>query len=161
MASPASIAKHPIHPMLVAFPVGLLIFSLISDIIYAARWGGPVWNDVAMYTMAGGIIGALLAAVPGFIDLFSISNPKIKKIGIWHMCINLTVVVLFLINCLIRYQAPRGTAGPIWLSVIGIILLAVSGWLGGEMVYVHGVAVESAPGAMRDGAIGQTPKRAA
>src|SRR5262249_39619984 len=103
MASPASIAKHPIHPMLVAFPVGLLVFSLISDIIYAARWGGPVWNDVAYYTMAGGIVGALMAAVPGFIDLLSISNPKVKKIGILHMSINLVVVVLFLINCLIRY----------------------------------------------------------
>src|SRR5215471_10029839 len=150
MASPASIAKHPIHPMLVAFPVGLLIFSLISDIIYLARWGGPVWNDVAMYTMAGGIVGALLAAVPGFVDLFSITNPRVKRIGIWHMSINLVVVVLFLINCLMRYQAPRGTAGPIWLSVIGIVLLAVSGWLGGEMVYVHGVAVEPEGTSMRE-----------
>lgn len=69
MASPASIAKHPIHPVLVALPIGLWIFSLVSDVIYLTKWGGPVWNDVAFYTMAGGFGSALLAAVPGLIDL--------------------------------------------------------------------------------------------
>src|SRR5215212_3435021 len=60
METPASIAKHPIHPMLVALPIGLWVFSLVSDIIYRAGWGSAVWNDVAFYTLAGGIVGALL-----------------------------------------------------------------------------------------------------
>ena len=142
MASPASIAKHPIHPMLVSVPIGLWIFSLISDVIYMMSWGGLVWKDVAFYTMAGGVVGALFAAVPGLIDLLSISNAKVKTIGIWHMSINLVVVALFAANLWLRYTAAPGTASPIWLSVIGVVLLGVSGWLGGEMVYVHSVAVE-------------------
>ena len=90
MASPASIAKHPIHPMLVALPIGLWIFSLVSDVIYVMKWGSSIWNDVAFYTMAGGIAGALLAAVAGFVDFLSISKGKLRTIALWHMSINLT-----------------------------------------------------------------------
>jgi uncharacterized membrane protein len=147
MASPASIAKHPIHPMLVALPIGLWIFSLVSDVIYLLKWGGIVWNDVAFYTMAGGIVGALLAALPGLIDLLSMSAGKAKRIGIWHMSINLVVVALFAINLWLRTVAAPRANPPLWLSIIGIALLGISGWLGGEMVYVHGVAVEPQPSA--------------
>ena len=144
MPSPASIAKHPIHPMLVALPIGLWIFSLVSDVIYVMRLGGSVWKDVAFYTMAGGIVGALLAAVPGFVDFLSMSKGKIKKIAVWHMSINLTIVALFGTNLWLRIAAPTANP-PIWLSVIGVVLLGVSGWLGGEMVFVHGAAVEPQP----------------
>ena len=51
MSSPASVAKHPIHPMLVVFPIGLWTFSLVCDVAYVAGWGGPIWNDMALYTM--------------------------------------------------------------------------------------------------------------
>ncbi|MGH9834655.1 MAG: DUF2231 domain-containing protein [Blastocatellia bacterium] len=63
-ASHASIGGHPIHPILVAFPIGLWVFSLVSDIVYFMGWGSAIWNDVAFYSMAGGIVGALLAAAP-------------------------------------------------------------------------------------------------
>ena len=141
MASPASIAKHPIHPMLVAFPIGLLVFSLICDLIQLIGWGGAVWADVALYTMAGGIVGALLAAVPGLIDLLSLSG-RPKTLGIWHMCINLLVVAIFAIDFWLRTTNVATSNTPVLLSVVGVGLLGVSGWLGGQMVYVHGVAVE-------------------
>jgi len=141
MASPASIAKHPLHPILVALPIGLWVFSLVSDVIYLMHWGGPVWKDVALYTMAGGIGGALLAAIPGFIDLLSLSNGRVKRMGIWHMSINLFLVALYCLNFWLRESTP-GSNLTVWLSVIAVGLLGISGWLGGEMVYVHGVAVE-------------------
>lgn len=147
MSSPASIAKHPIHPMLIVFPVGLWIFSLISDVIYAMRWGPTVWRDVAFYTMAGGIGGALLSAIPGLIDLVSLTDSRVKRIGIWHMIINLLAVALFCVNLWLRM--PNTTTSiaiePIWLSVAGVIFIAISGWLGGEMVHVHGVSVVQRP----------------
>lgn len=142
MASPASFGKHPIHPILVAFPIGLWIFSLVCDLIFLLGWGGLVWKDVAYYTMAGGIVGALLAAVPGLVDLLSLSDPKVKKIGVWHMSINLLAVGLFAVNFLLRGGATAEAKLPLVLSVIGVVLIGISGWLGGEMVYVHGVAVE-------------------
>lgn len=141
MASPASIAKHPIHPMMVAFPIGLLVFSLVCDLIQLSGWGGAVWADVAYYTMAGGIVGALLAAVPGLIDLLSLSG-RPRTIGIWHARINLLAVVIFAIDFWLRTTSIPVSNTPILLSVIGVALLGISGWLGGQMVYVHGVAVE-------------------
>jgi uncharacterized membrane protein len=140
MASKASIAGHPIHPMLVVFPIGLWVFSLVSDFIFLAT-GDPTWRATALYTMGGGIIGALAAAVPGLIDLLSIRDPATRRIGIRHMALNLTIVVLFVINFWWRMQAPTPSNGPVWLSVIAIALLVISGWLGGEMVYVHGAGV--------------------
>ena len=79
MNTPASIGKHPIHPMLVAFPIGLWIFSLISDVIFLLG-KNLLWNEIALYTMLGGLIGASLAAIPGLIDMFSITNPKPGKL---------------------------------------------------------------------------------
>lgn len=145
MSSPASIKDHPIHPMIVGVPIGLWVFSLVSDIIYAARWGGPVWNDVAYYTMVGGVIGALIAAVPGFIDYLSISEEKTKKTGTKHLITNLSIVVLYIINIIIRTNGQPHMALPIILSVIAVGALLYSGWLGGDMVYEHGMAVELDP----------------
>ena len=79
MASRASIGGHPIHPMLIPFPIGLLVFSLIADLIYLWR-GNPVWKDyVAFYTLLGGILGAAAAAIPGLIDWATLTDPAAVK----------------------------------------------------------------------------------
>ena len=147
MATPASIGKHPIHPMLVVFPIGLWIFSLVADLIYLWR-GNPVWRDyVAFYTLAGGIIGAILAAVAGIIDYFSIRDPKVSKIAAWHARLNVLALLIFAGSLYLRTNpGAEKVSGsmtiPVLLSVIGVILIGISGWLGGEMVYVHGLGVE-------------------
>lgn len=146
MHTPASIVKHPIHTMLIVFPVGLWIFSLICDFIYLGGAPASVWSKVAFYTMVGGFVGALAAAVPGLIDLFSLIDRQVKKIALLHMAINLTVVTLYAVNIWLRTSDPNNLGVCIVLSVIGVGMLAVSGWLGGEMVHVHGVGVETPPG---------------
>lgn len=145
MSSPASIKGHPLHPILVALPIGLWIFSIVSDLIFKLGYGGPVWNDVAFYTLAGGIVGALLAAIPGLIDLVAIENAKSKSIGIWHMVTNLLAVGLYCINFWLRLNRGPGDNLPITLSVIGVVFIFIAGWLGGELVYVRGVAVKQPP----------------
>lgn len=138
MRTPANIAGHPIHPMLVALPIGLWIFSLACDLFGAAGVAGA-WSTVAFYTIAGGLAGAVLAAIPGLIDLVSLPEGP-KRTAIVHMTLNVTVVALFALNLWLR---ERGDAGglPLALSFVAIGLLAVSGWLGGKLVYLHGVAV--------------------
>src|SRR5690242_19359568 len=139
MQTPARIAKHPIHPMIVPIPIGLWIFSLVCDLVHRFGAQSPNWEVVAWYTMIGGIIGALIAAVPGLIDLLSLPS-GIQSTAIKHMALNLTIVVLYIINSYLRRDGV--TDGAIWLSVLSIILLGVSGWLGGKMVYEAGVAVQ-------------------
>ena len=148
MRTPASIAGHPIHPMLVPIPIGLWIFSLVCDLIQAGGSSNPAWSTVALYTMAGGIAGALLAAVPGLIDLLSLP-PGPRRTALVHMAINLTVVALYVINFWLRLRTPEKPGSLIWLSVIAIGLLVISGWLGGKMVYVHGIAVDTPPDSLR------------
>jgi len=134
--------------MLIVFPIGLWIFSLVCDLIHLAGASGDAWLTVAFYSMVGGLIGALCAAVPGFIDLLYYKGgaPPVKKIALTHMAINLTVVVLYAINIWLRTSKPTQMATivstPVLLSIVGVALLFVSGWLGGQMVHVYGVGVE-------------------
>jgi uncharacterized membrane protein len=146
METRAAVARHPIHPMLIPFPIALWIFSLASDLIYLFDFGGPVWKDVALYTMVGGIIGGLAAAVPGYIDYRALTDPIAVRVAQMHMVINVGLVLLFTVNAGLRIINETGAWVPVFLSVVGVAALAVSGWLGGELVYVHGVAVQPGRG---------------
>src|SRR5438552_8331204 len=149
MGSRASLLKHPIHPMLVPFPIALWIFSLISDVVYGLGWGGILWNEMAFYTMAGGIVGALAAAVPGLIDYLSMSDQQTSKIAKTHMIVNLTIVGIFIADLWLRTMFAPGAGLPVVLSAIGVALLVVSGGLAGELVYVHGAGADSPPATSR------------
>ncbi|MGH7572444.1 MAG: DUF2231 domain-containing protein [Gemmatimonadota bacterium] len=141
----ARLFKHPIHPMLVPVPIGLWIFSFVCDLVYRFLSDNVIWDEVAFYTMAGGIVGALLAALPGFVDLLSLNDPATRRIALAHMLVNLTTVVLFAINLWLRTNSPPGAGVPVVLSLVGVLLLGVAGWLGGELVFRHGVGVERRP----------------
>jgi uncharacterized membrane protein len=142
METRATVAEHPVHPMLIPFPIALWIFSLASDLIFLFGFGGPVWKDIALYTMVGGIIGGLAAAIPGYIDYRSLSDPVIVRVAQMHMVINVVLIVLFTINAGLRILNGTDALLPVLLSVLGVAALGVSGWLGGELVYVQGVAVQ-------------------
>jgi uncharacterized membrane protein len=150
MASPASIGRHPVHPMLIPFPIALWVFSFIADVIYLWR-GNPIWRDwIAFYTLLGGIIGAAVAAVPGLIDWLSITDRAVVKIANWHARLNVIALVVFAISFYLRTTSGARMIGgsytiPVALSILGIILITISGWLGGEMVFRHGVAVDERP----------------
>jgi uncharacterized membrane protein len=142
MSSPASLRGHPIHSMLVVLPAGLWLFALVCDVVYVAHWGGEAWAAAALYAIGGGVVGALLAAIPGLIDLLSLHEAKVKRLGVFHMVINLIAVALFAVNFGLRLNRGPDVVPPVALTVIGVLLICVSGWLGGELVYVHGVGVE-------------------
>jgi uncharacterized membrane protein len=140
MTGKTNIAGHPLHPILVTIPIGLWIFSLACDIIYRAT-SNLTWDMIALYSMAAGVIGALLAALPGFVDLYFLPPSHAKKIGLYHMTINLTLVTIYVINFFWRRNIAPEANGPFVLSIFAVILLLVSGWLGGEMIFRYGVAV--------------------
>jgi uncharacterized membrane protein len=128
--------------MLVPIPIGLWIFSLVCDLFHAGGSTNAAWTPVAFYCMGGGIVGALLAAVPGLIDLVSLpAGPRSTALA--HMGINLTVVALYVVNFWMRMGAPDKPGNLVWLSLASVLLLAVSGWLGGKMVFEYGVAVNT------------------
>jgi len=143
--------------MLVVLPMGLWIFSLVADVIAAAGWSSP-WTEVAFYTIAGGVVGAVLAAVPGLIDFLSIRDQKSRSIGAYHMIVNLAATAIFAVNLYLR-AAGHGGSLPLILSVIAIALIGVGGWLGGELVYVHGVGVEPATPRRNTAELREVPRK--
>src|SRR2546422_1195242 len=134
MGSPASVHGHPIHPMLVVFPIGLWVFSFICDIVYHAGSYNIFWKGVGFYTMLGGVLGALVAAVPGFIDYLSLSDRRGKRNATTHMVFNIIVGALFVFNLGVRLNPLPGLEffGLIF-SIVGLGFMAVSGWLGGSL----------------------------
>ncbi len=135
---------HPVHPMLVVFPVGLFATAVVFDILYLIA-GNPIFPTVSYYMIAAGILGGLLAAIFGFIDWLGLpNNSRAKKIGGWHGLGNFVIVVLFAISWFLR----RGDANfvptslALLLSFAGIGLALITAWIGGEMVYRLGVGVD-------------------
>ena len=102
-----------------------------------------MWQTVAIYCIAAGIVGALAAAVPGLIDYFSIDEAAMKRIANLHLAVNLGAVVVFAINLWLRFRLPAESYLPLAMSIVGVVALGVGGWLGGEMVFVKGMAVEA------------------
>jgi uncharacterized membrane protein len=131
--------------MLIVFPVGLWVFSLVCDLFYLGGGSPEVWSGVALYTMIGGFIGALMAAVPGVIDFLAMKRSRVRNIAVVHMSINLVLVVLYAFNIWLRVSDPGSLGLPIVMSIVSVLMLIVSGWLGAEMVHVHAVGVEPHP----------------
>lgn len=142
MESKAKLFGHPIHPMLIVFPLGLLGTSLLFDVIYLVTENGR-WADIAFWMIASGIIGGLIAAIFGLIDFLAIRREtRARAIGLWHGVGNVVVVSLFAVSWLVRRDAPTDPGAlPIVLSAIGVGLALISGWLGGELVGRLGVGV--------------------
>lgn len=141
MRTPARIGQHPIHPMLIPIPIGLWIFSFVCDLTFVLGSGVSLWFTLSFWTIIGGLVGALIAAIPGVIDMLSLEGTP-KKIALTHGALNLTVVVLYAVNLAMRINGSEVAGLPLALSVIAITLLAVSGWLGGHLVYIHRVGVQ-------------------
>ena len=147
MESRVKFLGHPVHPMLIVFPLGLLATAVIFDILYLI-FDNPLFPTVSFYMIAAGVIGGLLAAIFGFIDWSGLpNNSRAKRIGLWHGLGNFTIVLLFIGSWLLRRSnvdfIPESLA--LTLSFAGAILALFTAWIGGELVYRLGVAVD--PGA--------------
>jgi uncharacterized membrane protein len=156
MESKVKLLGHPIHPMLIVFPLGLLATSLIFDVVGLIS-ANQLWHEMAFWLIAAGIIGGLLAALFGLIDWVAIpAGTRAKNIGLLHGVGNVVIVVLFAISWLLRYGDPRTPGSlPIIISVLAVLLALVTGWLGGELVDRLGVGVDegahlNAPSSLSD-----------
>lgn len=135
---------HPFHPILVTIPIGTWTASVIFDIIAFFVDDKSPFELGAQVLIAIGVIGALAAAVFGFLDysVLAAGTPA-KRTATIHMSLNLALVVLFVIDFFVRAASEHSkvsTAGFV-LSVIGLIVVSISGGLGGKLAYRFGVRV--------------------
>ena len=143
MESKVKAFGHPIHPMLIVFPLGLLATSLFFDIIHWIT-GNGFFSVVAFWMITAGVIGALLAAIFGLIDWLAIpAGTRAKTLGLWHGVGNVVIVLLFIVSWLIRLNAQSNpNVFAYILSIVGVVLALFTGWLGGELVDRLGVGVD-------------------
>jgi uncharacterized membrane protein len=141
MQGKATIGGHPIHPMLVPLPIGFFVGALICDIILAFTHN-PFWPQVSVVLLGFGIVGALLAALFGFVDYGTAPmSAEAKATATRHMALNLLAVVIFAVAFWLRLGDNVSTIGII-LTVVGVVVLGISGYLGGHLAYHFGVGVE-------------------
>jgi nitrite reductase/ring-hydroxylating ferredoxin subunit/uncharacterized membrane protein len=144
MLSRANIKSHPMHPMLIAFPVGLWITSFVLDLIGAWRGNATLWSAGWICVVAG-CIGAAMAAIPGVIDLFAVipPNSSAKKRGYLHGGLNSLMLLVFIG---VAWYRGGPSAQPdkisLLLSLIGVIGVGISGWLGATLVYRNQIGVD-------------------
>lgn len=165
MESRFKLLGHPVHPMLIVFPLGLLATAAVFDAIWLATGNGQ-WTTVSYYMIAAGIIGGLLAAVPGTIDFFAIPDgTRAKRIGLWHGVGNVVIVLMFAASWWIRRPDPASpSAFALVLSYAAVAFALVTGWLGGELVDRLGVGVDdgahlNAPSSLSDAPARSTERR--
>jgi uncharacterized membrane protein len=147
MYSKAKVLGHPIHPMLVGFPVAFYTATLISYIAYAAS-GDAFWFKVGVVANLAGVAGAAAAAIPGFIDwAFGIPNDHpAKATGLEHMLLNVGALAFFGINAFLQYgqwnDPNPAYRAAIALSAVGMGFVMAAGFLGWKLVQKHHVGVD-------------------
>lgn len=145
--STAKIGGHPVHPMLIPFPIAFFVAALVSDLVF---WnaGDPFWAAFSFYLLGAGIVMALLAALAGFIEFFGDRRIRALSHAWQHMVGNLLAVAIAVVNFVIRLDDPAAAILPtgLILSAVVACILVFTGWLGGELVYKHRVGISSVTG---------------
>lgn len=143
MLSKASIAGHPIHPMLIAFPIAFLVGSFFVD-LFAFGMADPEIGEVGSGLVIAGIVCGLVAAVPGLIDYLSVVPPEssAKKRATLHMAVNSIALLCFAIGWFMRADPDTPTIVSLSLSALGLVFLGSGGWLGGTLVYRNQIGID-------------------
>jgi uncharacterized membrane protein len=145
MYSKIKIAGHPLHVMLVGFPVAFYTAAFVSFACYHTNQN-PFWFKMAVTANIAGVVMALVAAIPGFVDWLNIpSTKRAKRVGVVHMLCNVTALLLFAINAYVQYQKwddiQPNESPAILLTGLGFVLTLVAGYLGWALVQSHHVGV--------------------
>ena len=144
MESRAKLFGHPIHQMLIVFPLGLLATALAFDALALAA-GTGYWSEIAYWMIAAGVVTGLVAAPFGLVDWLAIPRgTRAKRVGALHGLGNVIVLALYASGWLLRSDAPHSPGSTaLILSFLGGGLALVTGWLGGELVDRLSVGVDT------------------
>lgn len=142
VTSTVAIAGHPIHPVIVTLPIAFLVAVPVCDLVYLFT-KDLFWARGAFWLVVAGVVTGLLAAATGLMDFLGIERVRKRTAGWAHMIINIVVLALSAVNLILRWGNVAGAVIPTGLviSIIVALLLGLSGWYGGELVYRHKIAV--------------------
>jgi uncharacterized membrane protein len=140
--STVAVAKHPLHPLIVTFPIAFLTGAAGADVGYWLT-GDYFWARAAIWLIGAGFVSGLVAALTGMLDFLRIDRVKKHSAGWIHMVGNVTALALTLVNWYLRWDNVEGAVLPagIIISIVVASLLGITGWFGAELIYRHKVSV--------------------
>lgn len=140
--STARLFGHPVHPMLMPFPLVFLLSAAVVDAVFLTS-DEPFWADTSIWLLAAGVVTGVVAAGAGLIDFVTIERARSHRSGWVHFIGNVVVLVLALVNWLLRIDDVEAFVQPwgLTLSLVTALLLGVTGWTGGELAYRHQIGV--------------------
>ena len=143
MRSRAHIKGHPLHPILVSFPIAFFTGTLISDTIFLAT-GRFLFSQMAFYLALGGIVFSLIAAIPGIVDYFTVVPPEssAKKRATKHGLLNIGVLLVFTMVLLLKNNPEMSIYVILALEVTSAVILTIAGWMGGTLVHRNQIGVD-------------------
>jgi uncharacterized membrane protein len=140
--STVAIAGHPLHPAIVTMPIAFLVALPVTDLAY--WWTQDAfWARASFWLVVAGLVTSLAAAATGLMDFLKIERVRKRTAGWAHLFLNITAMVLTIVNLILRWGNITGAILPmgVAISIIVAVLLGLSGWYGGELVYRHKIAV--------------------
>jgi uncharacterized membrane protein len=135
-----SILNHPVHPILQAIPASLLPTSTTFDVLARLGIDEEGLSEAAHYSLVFGLVGAAGAAATGILDYYEIENRPVRRVALYHGLTNVALIGSYVLS--LRRRKDHKADGPVLaLSGLGAALIGLSGYLGGKLVYEHGVRV--------------------
>ncbi|MFM7426641.1 MAG: DUF2231 domain-containing protein [Elainella sp.] len=140
--STVAVAGHPLHPLIVTFPIAFLTGVLGTDLGYWLT-GDVFWARASVWLLGAGLLSGIVAALTGMMDFLKIDRVRKRRAGWLHMTGNVAALTLSLVNWILRLGNPTGSVVPlgIIISLVVATLLGITGWYGAELIYRHKVAV--------------------
>ena len=156
MRSRAAIGRHPVHPILVTVPIGAFVAAAVGDVLYTAN-RLPQWFEFSRLAISIGLIAAPLAAIAGLVDYFGVPmRAPTRRTATFHLGLNIVALLFYAISLVLRWHTPPleqgGWGWAMTLGLLGLAVLGVSGWLGGQLVFEHhlGVVDDELPAVRRE-----------
>jgi uncharacterized membrane protein len=145
---------HPLHMMLLHFPIALWSVSLLADVVWLWR-GETLWAEMAFWSVVVGSTFAVPTAVAGFVDYLAVTGEQAERVALWHMITMLCAAGVFILSLIVQ-GAPTATSpgrmiAATCVSGTGVALLICGAWLGGELVLRHGIGRVNSSGVTHNG----------
>jgi uncharacterized membrane protein len=142
--STARIGRHPLHVILIPFPIVCFVGVLLTDLAYW-RSADIMWADFSAWLVSAGVVLGILAAIAGLIDFIGSRRVRAEPPAWPHAIGNAIVLVLAILNMLVHTHDAWTSVVPwgLTLSAAVVVVIAVTGWLGWSLVHRYGVGVSA------------------
>jgi uncharacterized membrane protein len=142
--SAVAVAGHPIHPMMVTFPIAFLTTVLASDLAFVF-FGDPFWARMSLWLLGIGAFGGIGAGIAGAVEVLVVEGIRRRAAAWSHFVAAVMLLSVAFANWVLRLDDAEAAVTPwgLYLSALGVLMVGLAGWLGGKLVFHHQLGIET------------------